>query len=184
MDVCHTQTRYGIYLYIQLICSVCSLSLCRASTEGTLFPTAELVDPVGCSQGVMGYHLYSPLDRDNLLVMYPPISLVQISIRLDDRGRHPDRERCHLILRLLHIHNLPLAPSHTLPHVQPRLRWRHLDPSPLPRMISHINSPAPRRLIPQVRVLRHVMATRIIQQHVHHLTLHLRLYPLWTNYWR
>jgi len=163
MDVYHTQTRYGICLYIQLICSVCSLSACRASTGGTLFPTVELVDPVGCSQGVMGYHLYSPLHSDNLPVMHPQTSPVQISIRLDDKGRHPDRERCHLTLRLLHIHNLPLAPSHTLPHVQPRLRWRHLDPSPLPRVILHTSS---------------VVPTRLTRQPGHHLTLQLRLYPL------
>ena len=178
MDVCHTQTRYGICLYVQLIGLVCSLSICRTSTGGTLFPTVELVDPVGCSQGVMGHQLYSPVHRDKLPVMHPPISPAQISTRLDNRCRH-------LILRLLHIHSLPLTPSHTLPHVQPHLRWRHLEPSPLPRVILHTSSLAPTRLIPQVRVLlRPIMATQLIQQPVRHLTLHLRLHPLWTSYWR
>ena len=176
MDVCHPQTRYGICVYIH---SVCSLSICRASTGGTLFPTVELVDPVDCSQGVMGYHLYSPRHRGNLTVIYPPISPVQISIRLDKRGRH----RRHLILMLLHIHNLPLAPSNIPLHIQPRLRWRHLDPSPPPRVILHVNSLAPRRLVLKVRALRQVMATRLIQRPVHHLTLHL-LHPLWTSCWR
>ena len=154
-------------------------AICRASTGGTLFPTVELVDPVGCSQGVKGYHLYSPLHlhRDNLPGIHPLNSPVQISI-------NTDREERHLILRFLHTHSLPLAPRHILPHVRPHLRWRHLDPSLLPGTILHTSGLIPTRLVPQVRVLRPVMATRLIQQPVHHLTLQLPLYPLWTNYWR
>ena len=156
MDACRTQTRYE-HGFILLVYVVCSLSSRRPSTGDTLSRMAGLVDHVDCSQGVRGRHLYN-LPLDNLPVIRPLLSPVQISIRLDRRDRllgHEDR--------------LP-----TLPHVQLRLRWLVLGPSQPLRLTYRTRSLAPRRL----------MATRLIQQPVQYQPLlHHLLHPLWTNCW-
>lgn len=161
---------------------VCSLLVCRVSTGSTRFPTAELVGPAGCSQGVRKHNLHSLLPRHNLRLFPLQISLVQISIHLDNRDRRLGREGQHLILQLRRSRNLPLARIHTLLNGQ-LLRWRPLGPSTPPRATHRTNSLAPARLIPLVRARRLAMATRPIQHPVHlQLPRHRRLYPLSTSY--
>jgi hypothetical protein len=160
------QTRYRLYRSSAVAFSLYSLSICRASTGETLFPMVELVDLVGCFQGVKGHHLYSPPHRDNLLVMRSLISPVQISIHLDSREQRR-------ILSLKHNR------GHSLPDILHRLRWHPLNPSKQPRVIDAIRNLLPTQLIPQVRARCLSMATRLIRQTIHHQQLHhLRLYPL------
>jgi hypothetical protein len=169
VGACRTQTRYE-HVFILLVYHVCSLLSCRPSTGGTLSPMVGLVDHVGCSQGVRGRHLYNPPHRDDLPVIRPPLSPVQISIRLDRRDRLLGHEDRHLMRRFRHSRNLHLARSRTLPHVQLRLRWLLLDPSQPLRLTYRTRSLAPRRFIPQ-QLVRY-------QPLLRHL-----LYPLWTNCW-
>jgi hypothetical protein len=51
----------GTAAVLLLLHCICSVSVYRASTGSTRFPTVELVDPEGCSQGVKSHNLYSPL---------------------------------------------------------------------------------------------------------------------------
>jgi hypothetical protein len=153
-----------------------SFSVYRASTGSTQFPMVELVDLVGCSQGVKSHNLYSPRHRERPLAMPLQISPDQISTHLDRRDRRLGCEERRLILRVRHSRNLPLARSHTLTHVQPLLRWQHQDPSIPPRATHLHRSLGPTRLALPVTV------TRLIQQPAHHPPLHLHL--LLTNYWQ
>src|SRR5713101_8310067 len=74
-----------------------SVSVYRTSTGNTQFPTAELVDPEGCFQGVKSRNLCHPLHRDNLLLTPLRISPVQILTHLDNRDHPLGREESRLI---------------------------------------------------------------------------------------
>jgi hypothetical protein len=165
----------GTAAVLLLLHCICSVSVYRASTGSTQFPTVELVDPEGCSQGVKSHNLHSPLHRDNLLSTPLRISPVQILTHLDNRDHRLGREECRLILSIRRHRNHPLAYRHTL-HIKP-LRWQHQDrsiPTYLHRSLA-LTGP-----VPPVKVLCPVVATRLIQRPAHHPAA--RLCPLLTNY--
>jgi len=145
------------------------------STGSIQFPTAELVDPEGCSQGAMSHNQYNPDHRDNLLAAPLRISPVQILTHLYNRDHHLGREY-HLILSIRRHRNHPLPCRHTLLHIKP-LRWQHQDRVPVRATYLH-RSLALTVPVPPVGVLCPVVATRLVQRPAQRPPPH----PLLTNY--
>ena len=162
---------------VLLLHCIRSISVYRAFTGNTQFPTDEPADPEGCSQGVKRLILYNPLHRDNLLTPCLRISPVQILTHLDNRDHRPGREERRLILRMRHHRHHPLVCSHTL-HTKP-LRWLHQDRN-IPRRATYLHRNLALIEVPPVAVLCLVVATRIIQRLVRHPPP--PLYPPLTSY--
>jgi hypothetical protein len=170
----------GTAAVLLLLHYICSVSVYRASTGSTQFPTVELVDPEGCFQGVKSLNLYNPIYRDNLLATPLRTSPVRILTHLDNRDHRLGREERRLILSIRRHRNHPLACRHTL-HIKP-LRRQHQDRSITPRATYLHRSLALTGPVPPVRVPCPVVATRLIQRPAHHPPP--RLHPLLTNYWQ
>jgi hypothetical protein len=169
----------GTAAVLLLLHCIRSISVYRASTGKTQFPTAELVDPEGCSQGVKSHILYNPLHRDNLLTRRFRISLVQILNHLDNNRDHRlGREVRRHILSIRRHRNHPLVRSHTL-HIK-LLQRQHQDRNIPPRATYLHRSLALTGHVPPIRVPCLVVATRLIQRPVHHPLP--RLYPPLTSY--
>ena len=166
----------GTAAVLLLLPCIYSISMHRLSTGKTQFPTVELVDPEGCSQGVKSHNLCNQLHRDNLLTMPLRISPVQILTHLGNRDHRLSREESRLVLSIRRHRNHPLVCSHTL-HIKP-LQRQHQDRSIPPRATYlhrslTLTGPVPPVLCP-------VVATRLIQRHAHNLPR--RPYPPLTNY--